>query len=127
MILCQEFLIASNMPTSGSAREKLLWIFEMYDEDRSGEGRTGESWTPSDLLEGAIGMSEMLEILSTLHEMEGAPTDNIQTIALSMFSKMEVQEDQELTKDQFISVCLMDESLLELLRGEEEKSESDNK
>ena len=59
--------------------------------------------------------------------MEGAPTDNIQTIALSMFSKMEVQEDQELTKDQFISVCLMDESLLELLRGEEEKSESDNK
>ena len=99
----------------------------MYDEDRSGEGRTGVSWTLSDLLEGAIGMSEMLEILSTLHEMEGAPTDNIQTIALSMFSKMEVQEDQELTKDQFISVCLMDESLLELLRGEEEKSESDNK
>ena len=24
------------MPTSGSAREKLRWIFEMYDEDRSG-------------------------------------------------------------------------------------------
>ena len=24
------------MPTSGTAREKLKWIFEMYDEDRSG-------------------------------------------------------------------------------------------
>ena len=36
---------------------------------------------------GAIGMSEMLEILSTLHEMEGAPTDKIQTMATSMFSK----------------------------------------
>ena len=35
---------------------------------------------------------------------------------------MEVGEDQELTKDQFISVCLMDENLLELLRGEEERS-----
>ena len=43
----------------------------MYDEDRSG----------------AIGMSEMLEILSTLHEMEGAPTDKIQTMATSMFAK----------------------------------------
>ena len=89
-------------------------------------------------------MSEMLEILSTLHEMEGAPTDKIQTMATSMFSKatenfnnswkifeiltktdylvqMEVGEDQELTKDQFISACLMDENLLELLRGEEER------
>ena len=63
--------MASNMPTSGSAMEKLRWIFEMYDEDRSG----------------AIGMSEMLEILSTLHEMEGAPTDKIQTMATSMFAK----------------------------------------
>ena len=35
---------------------------------------------------------------------------------------MEVGEDQELTKDQFISACLMDEKLLELLRGEDEKA-----
>ena len=34
---------------------------------------------------------------------------------------MEVGEDQELTIDQFISACLMDENLLELLRGEEER------
>ena len=67
-------------------------------------------------------MSEMMEILSTLHEMEGAPTDKIKTMAVSMFTKMEVGEDQELTIDQFISACLMDENLLELLRGEEEKS-----
>ena len=33
--------MASNMPTSGSAREKLRWIFEMYDEDRSGEEEWG--------------------------------------------------------------------------------------
>lgn len=34
---------------------------------------------------------------------------------------MEVGEDQELTIDQFISACLMDENLLELLRGEDER------
>ena len=66
-------------------------------------------------------MSEMLEILSTLHEMEGMTTDKIHSMAASMFSKMEVGEDQELTIDQFISASLMDENLLELLRGEEEK------
>ena len=66
-------------------------------------------------------MSEMLEILSTLHEMEGMTTDKIQSMAASMFSKMEVGEDQELTIDQFISASLMDENLLELLRGEEER------
>ena len=35
---------------------------------------------------------------------------------------MEVGEDQELTKDQFISACLMDEHLLELLKGEDERA-----
>ena len=44
----------------------------MYDEDRSG----------------AIGMSEMLEILSTLYDMEGASKDNLETIARNMFIKM---------------------------------------
>ena len=34
---------------------------------------------------------------------------------------MEVSEDEELTIDQFISACLMDENLLELLRGEDER------
>ena len=42
---------------------------------------------------GAIGMSEMLEILSTLHEMEGAPTDKIQTMATSMFTKGTIHLD----------------------------------
>ena len=32
----QEFLIATDMPTSGTPKEKLQWIFEMYDSDGSG-------------------------------------------------------------------------------------------
>ena len=46
-------------------REKVKWIFDMYDEDKSG----------------AIGLDEMIEILATLHDMEGAPTQNIESIA----------------------------------------------
>ena len=43
------------------------------------------------------------------------------TRLIEYFPQMEVGEDQELTIDQFISACLMDENLLELLRGEEER------
>ena len=87
------------MPTSGTATEKLKWIFEMYDEDRSG----------------AIGMVEMIEILATLHDMEGANKDNVENIAKSMFLKMEIDENDELTLEQFTGACLMQEEMVQLL------------
>ena len=91
------------MPTSGTAREKLKWIFEMYDEDRSG----------------AIGMSEMMEILSTLYDMEGANKDNLETIARNMFIKMEIDENEELTLEQFTSACLTENDIIYLLKGQD--------
>lgn len=96
-------MCATNMPTSGTAREKLKWIFEMYDEDRSG----------------AIGMSEMLEILSTLYDMEGASKDNLETIARNMFIKMEIDESEELTLEQFTSACLTENDIIYLLKGQD--------
>ena len=38
--LLKEFLMATDMPTSGTAGEKLHWLFEMYDGDGSGELKT---------------------------------------------------------------------------------------
>ena len=32
--------MATDMPTSGTAGEKLKWLFEMYDGDGSGEPKT---------------------------------------------------------------------------------------
>ena len=70
-------------------------------------------------LEGAIGMSEMLEILSTLHDMEGVPTDDVENIAKWMFQKMEIHEDDEMTLDQFSNACLIKEEVHHLLRGKD--------
>ena len=39
-IFSKEFLMATDMPTSGTAGEKLHWLFEMYDGDGSGELKT---------------------------------------------------------------------------------------
>ena len=67
----QEFLVATDMPTSGSPKEKLQWIFEMYDTDGSGK-IMNKIVKKHVLLTGSIGLDEMPEILSTLHDMEGA-------------------------------------------------------
>ena len=33
----QEFVVATNLTTAGSAEDKLRWAFRMYDKDGSGE------------------------------------------------------------------------------------------
>lgn len=64
-------------------------------------------------------MSEMLEILSTLHDMEGVSTDNVENIANWMFHKMEIHEEDEMTLDQFSNACLIKEEVVNLLRGKD--------
>ena len=36
-IIDQEFVVATNLTTAGSAEDKLRWAFRMYDKDGSGE------------------------------------------------------------------------------------------
>ena len=36
-LLLQEFMIATDMCSSGTPREKLRWAFKMYDKDASGD------------------------------------------------------------------------------------------
>ena len=75
-------MLATDLETSGSAEEKLRWVFEMYDEDRSGERwLLPSSHSALPMLSGAIGMTELLEILDTLHDMEGANKENITKMA----------------------------------------------
>ena len=64
-------------------------------------------------------MSEMLEILSTLHDMEGVPKDNVEKIAKTMFAKMEIDEEEEMTLEQFTNGCLITEDVFYLLTGKD--------
>ena len=53
--------------------------------------------------------------------------DNINQMASAMFRKMEVQEDGELTIEQFIQACLMDEEVIYLLRGKKVVGQEEQK
>ena len=37
MVVVQEFVVATNLTTAGSAEDKLRWAFRMYDKDGSGQ------------------------------------------------------------------------------------------
>ena len=37
MVVVQEFVVATNLTTAGSAEDKLRWAFRMYDNDGSGQ------------------------------------------------------------------------------------------
>ena len=40
-LMLQEFVLATNMTTCGSAEDKLKWAFKLYDKDESGYIREG--------------------------------------------------------------------------------------
>ncbi|VDQ00859.1 unnamed protein product [Trichobilharzia regenti] len=88
---------------SGSPEEKLELAFQLYDIDRNG----------------TIEEYEMTQIIKAIHLMVGdidekndkTPAERTRTI----FTKMDVNSDSVLTKDEFIQGCLSDEHLYRLL------------
>ena len=42
MMTKQEFVVATNLTTAGSAEDKLRWAFRMYDKDGSGKHDDGD-------------------------------------------------------------------------------------
>ena len=67
----QEFLKLTDFAESGSAKDKLLWAFRIYDKDRSGEERQGELLSSNQLISGSISVKEMVEMLGTVYTLEG--------------------------------------------------------
>ncbi|CAB4067157.1 Frequenin-1,Neuronal calcium sensor 2,Hippocalcin-like protein 4,Neurocalcin homolog,Neurocalcin-delta,Neurocalcin,Neurocalcin-delta B,Visinin-like protein 1,Neurocalcin-delta A,Neuron-specific calcium-binding protein hippocalcin,Hippocalcin-like protein 1 [Lepeophtheirus salmonis] len=116
----KEFMMATDMTASGSPEEKLAWAFKMYDKDNSG----------------SIELTEMIEIIGTLYEMEGVPREKAGDRAKIIFGALDVNGDGELTCEEFVRGCMEDPELVRLLNsggleedndeGEDEYEETDN-
>ena len=64
-------MLATNMSDATSSEEKLRWAFKMYDQDSSGlDGFLMNSYA-TDFHLGTIDLTEMVEIVGNLYEMEG--------------------------------------------------------
>ena len=64
-------MLATNMSDATSSEEKLRWAFKMYDQDSSGlDGFLLNGYATYFPL-GTIDVTEMVEIVGNLYEMEG--------------------------------------------------------
>ena len=97
----QEFMLATDMTTSGSADEKARWTFKMFDTDGSG----------------AIEMEEMVEILETLYETAGFNKEAVVGRAGDLFASLDLNNDGELGEDEFVKACVEDKEILAVLNA----------
>merc|ERR1712025_223292 len=100
----KEFLLSIDVNSSGSPQEKLNWAFSMYDVDGNGY----------------IDMQEMTRLVSSIYKMvAGATTiqleDTPEERAREIFTKMDVNSDGKVTREEFTKTCLNDRDLMNLL------------
>ena len=94
-----EFIIATHCTATSSPEDKLHWVFQMYDKDGSN----------------SIQLSEMVELFGTLYLNEGLEEDLATERAEKIFSLLDINNDGDITEDEFVRGCLQDEELVELL------------
>ena len=63
----------------------------------------------------AIELAEMREIIGTLYEMEGLNKDSAKERGEKIFEQLDIDGDGELTEEEFIKGCLIDDDLVELI------------
>ena len=74
-------------------KQRLAWLFRMYDTDASG----------------TITLGEMVEIFSGLYLSEGLDLDAAVDRAEEIFAELDDDHDGEITEKEFIEGCLEDE------------------
>ncbi|CAF3197067.1 unnamed protein product [Rotaria socialis] len=97
-----EFLIAISITAQEEPKKKLEWAFSMYDIDRNG----------------FIEKKEMKKIMEAIFDLLGEEKKGTNTPQLKVdqiFTRMDVNGDGKLSKEEFISGCLQDDYLRRLL------------
>ena len=100
-----QFMMAINATSGGTPEEKLKWAFKLYDIDQ----------------DGAINQYEMAVVFQSIFEMSansqlrpGARHD-ARMKAKTIFAKLDVNGDGQLSEKEFVDGCLKDEELRNLL------------
>jgi len=99
----REFMLAIGVTSSDSAVEKLKWAFRLYDTDR----------------DGVVDQSEMISIVQAIHDMMGAHSkksrEQVRAQASNIFHQMDINHDGEVSEEEFLTACLNDVHLAQVL------------
>ena len=94
-----EFIIATHCTANSSPEDKLHWVFQMYDKDSSG----------------SITIGEMIQVFATLYENEGLDQNMAVARAEQVFGSLDINNDGDITEEEFVKGCLEDEDMVNLL------------
>merc|ERR1711963_126383 len=101
--LTKESLLAIDVTSSGSPEQKLNWAFRMYDVDENG----------------MIDLNEMTRLVKSIYKVSQnkrkGPSDTAEQRAADIFKKMDVNSDGVVTREEFVSACLEDVNLMQML------------
>ena len=96
-----EFIIATHCTATSSPKDKLHWVFQMYDKDNSN----------------SIQLVEMVEIFTMLYLCEGLDEKLAVERAEKVFALLDTNHDGDISKDEFVNGCLNDDGLVQELTG----------
>ena len=85
-----EFIIATHCSATSSPKDKLHWVFQMYDKDKSK----------------TIQLGEMVELFGTLYLNEGLEKEAAVDRAMAIFSTLDINNDGDVTEEEFVRGCL---------------------
>ncbi|RWS10224.1 neurocalcin-like protein [Dinothrombium tinctorium] len=93
-----EFLLALGVMTSSDPNERLKWAFRLFDINQNG----------------FIEQSEMVSVVSALYEMLGRHLsidgeeegeEDMASAVENAFSRMDINQDGQISQDEFIEIC----------------------
>ncbi|XP_042298911.1 guanylyl cyclase-activating protein 3-like [Sceloporus undulatus] len=94
-----EFIAAINLVLRGKIDQKLKWYFKLYDADGNG----------------TIDKKELVSIFSAIQALNGNQELTPEEFSNMVFQKIDVNNDGELSLDEFINGVESDEQLLEMI------------
>ncbi|XP_005038820.2 PREDICTED: guanylyl cyclase-activating protein 3 [Ficedula albicollis] len=94
-----EFIAAINLVIRGKIDQKLKWYFKLYDADGNG----------------CIDKKELLSIFRAIQAINGYTNMSAEEFTNMIFQKIDVNNDGELTLEEFINGVEKDEDLMELI------------
>ncbi|XP_067402493.1 guanylyl cyclase-activating protein 3 isoform X2 [Emydura macquarii macquarii] len=94
-----EFIAAINLVIRGKIDQKLKWYFKLYDADGNG----------------SIDKKELLSIFTAIQAINGQQNMTPEEFTNMVFQKIDVNNDGELTLEEFINGVESDASLLEMI------------
>ncbi|XP_038622070.1 guanylyl cyclase-activating protein 3 [Tachyglossus aculeatus] len=93
-----EYVAAINLVIQGKIGQKLKWYFKLYSEDGNG----------------LMDKKELLSIFTAVKAISGQQTMSTGEFTVTVFQKIDVNDDGQLTLEEFLSGIEKDQDLLEL-------------